>query len=111
MTKLTAKSISQHKLRRLAELMAAADELEVLKAELKGMVDAKLPCQPGRYSLKVTSKKGSRRPAWKDEYVDLATEVEGPEKAEQMVKNIIDNTEPGAPSKSLILVDRENPEA
>jgi len=106
-TKITPKSISQHKLRAYLDAKKASEDLAVLKAEIIIMADEGLPCQPGPLSCSVKSKKGSRRPAWKDHAMALAIRFKMD--AEKWAQKIINATLPSAPSKSLEIVDRDNP--
>jgi len=109
MVKISPKSISQHKIKRYRELLAAQAELKTLKQELINMVDSGLPCQPGRFVLNLKTRAGSKRPSWKDEYIGLAKDCDLD--PDVMVEGILNRTLPGAPSKSLEVIDREMPGA
>lgn len=107
MPTLTPKSISQAKLARFAELKRAAEELEQLRKELVELAALNLPCQPGRYVLKVTNVAGQCRPAWKDEALELAAKL-GMD-ADKWQQSIIDRTVPTKPTVRLEVIDRDNP--
>ena len=115
MVTLKTKSISQHKLRRLAELMKYGKELVLLNAELKEMYADRIMVQPGRYDLAPKVNKGKRTPKWKDECIkshrlrlmDSGVEVEDATLlATQHAEKIISKTELGKDSTSVILVDK-----
>lgn len=116
MPTVKAKSISQHKMRRFLELQLAAKELEKLKSELKEMIKAKAPQQPGRYQVSISVSAGSRRPPWKDEYIKVMTschqsmgedEDVAKQSAERDAENIIKKTKPGGASHSVQIIDTE----
>jgi len=99
-TKLLPKSISQHKLRRYAELSPLVKEHEDLKEEIKDMAAEGLPCQPGRFSCRVETKPHTSI-AWKTLFIESVGQ--GP--ADQ-----ISAREKGNSSRrSLVVTDRENP--
>jgi len=104
---LTPKSISQAKLSRFAELKQLTAELEVLRKEIVALAAQNLPCQPGRYVLKVTNVAGQCRPAWKDEAIALASQL-GLNTSEWQ-QSVMDRTPLTEPTMRLEVVDRDNP--
>ena len=108
MSTTTPKTISQAKLARYYELEQLEVERKTLYAELLEMaVKDSLPCQPGRFSLLVDSRKGQVRPAWKDHFIKVVN-AHGEDGA-KAAENVIKATLPGARSYSITIVDRDNP--
>lgn len=105
MPTIKPKSISQAKLARYHELLAAASELESLRKEIIELAVEGLPCQPGRFSCRVKTS-NARRPKWKDEFVTLA--VGAGYDAEACVAGVMERT-PATQSNSLEIIDREKP--
>lgn len=105
MPTIKPKSISQAKLARYHELLAAASELESLRKEIIELALEGLPCQPGRFICRV-KQTSARRPKWKDEFVRQA--VAAGYDAEACVAGVMDRT-PATQSNSLEIVDREKP--
>lgn len=106
MANIKLKSIPQSKMMRYLELEALVEEHKQLKEELISLALLNLPCQPGRYSMKLEFKPGQRRPQWKDIAGTLAEET-GRDK-EEFYDTVIKNTTPGEKQKSLVVIDREN---
>ena len=108
MPTIKPKQISQTKLARFFELKEAVAELSKLREELiKLAVEEKLPCQPGRFNLKIDKKAGQLRPKWKEEAEKLAKELG--KNAEEFVDAVMANTKPGNPSFEVSVVDSKNP--
>ncbi len=79
MSTITKTSISQHKLRRFAELKAMAAEFEVLKKEITAELLEGADVQDGRLAALV-QEVATTSTAWKKEFIAL----EGDEKAREI---------------------------
>ena len=99
-TQLTPKTISQHKLKRYAELELLVKEHKDLKAEILALAEQDLPCQAGPFSCLI-KRTTTTSVAWKQEFVKVTSD----EAAAQIMADNKGNSE----RRSLVVTDRNAP--
>lgn len=105
----TVVKISQHKLRKYLELEAASKEFDALKKELKNAALDGAQIQDGPLVMQLDTQAGSRRPAWKAHYVEVAELFKKQlhiVSGDAAALEIIEKTKPGAPSHKLVVIDK-----